>query len=126
MAIRFDIDKEKGVITGTVSGEVSRDILADMLAQLKIITTNNRNCNLIFDLSNSELESTQMDMYRVIDIVSGILNIRDQFGEKIAHIVPDQKERIVHAEDIGSVATIRGINYQVFTRLEQAWKWLNL
>lgn len=126
MAIRFDIDKEKGIITGSVSGEVSRDILAEMLGQLKIITANNTDCNLIFDLSNSELESTQMDMYRVIDIVSGILNIRDQFGEKIAHIVPDQKARITHAQDIGSVATIRGINYRVFTRIEQARKWLSL
>lgn len=126
MAIRFNIDKEKRIITGTVSGEIGRDILADMLSQLKIITANNNHCNLIFDLRDTELETTQMDMYRVIDIVSAIISIREQFGEKIAHIVPDKKERIIHAQDIGSVATIRGINYQVFTRIEQARKWLSL
>lgn len=126
MAIRFDIDKDKRIITGTVTGDVSREILADLLAQLKIITANTRDCNLIFDLSDSELEAPQMDMYRVIDIVSAIISIRDQFGEKIAHIVPNKQARITHAQDIGSVAAIRGINYQVFTRMEHARKWLSL
>lgn len=126
MTIRFDIEKEKRIITGTVSGDISREILADMLAQLKIITANNNNCNLLFDFTDTELKPSQMDMYRVIDIVSMIISIREQFGEKIAQVVPDKKERIIHAEDIGSVAKIRGINYQVFTRIEQARKWLML
>ena len=126
MTIRFDIDKEKRIITGAVSGEVNREILADMLAQLEIITANNTSCNLIFDFRDTELKPTQMDMYRVIDIVSMIISIREQFGEKIAQVVPDKKERIIHAEDIGSVARIRGVNYQVFTKIEQARKWLTL
>lgn len=126
MTIRFNIEKEKRIITGTVSGDVSREILADMLAQLKIITANNNNCNLLFDFSDTELKPTQMDMYRVIDVVSMIISIREQFGEKIAQVVPDSKDRIIHAEDIGSVAKIRGINYQVFTKIEQARKWLML
>lgn len=126
MTISFEIEKEKRIITGYVSGEVNREILADMLAQLKIITANNNNCNLLFDFRNTELKPTQMDMYRVIDVVSMIISIREQFGEKIAQVVPDKKERIVHAQDIGSVAKIRGINYHVFTRIEQARKWLIL
>jgi hypothetical protein len=126
MAIRFDIDKEKQIITGTVTGEIHREILVDMLAQLKILTANTPGCNLIFDFRDTELSPSQMDMYRVIDIVSTIIAIREQFGEKIAHLVPDRKDRIIHAQDIGSVAKIRGINYQVFTRPEQARRWLTL
>jgi len=125
MAIQFEIDKKKRVITGTISGDVSRDVLADMMAQLHILTTNNSDCNLLFDLSKSELEPAQMDMYRVIDMVSAIISIREQFGEKIAHIVPNRKDRIIHARDIGSVAKIRGINYRVFTEIDQARAWLN-
>ena len=126
MAIRFDIDKEKRIITGSLSGAVYREILTDMLAQLNIITANNSGCNLLFDFTETELEPSQMDMYRVIDIVSAIINIREQFGEKVAHVVPDKKERIIHAQDIGSVARIRGVNYQVFTKIEQARHWLTL
>jgi len=124
MPVRFDIDKENRIITGSVSGDVSRDALASMLIQLKIITTNTTDCNLIFDLSDSQLTSSQMDMYRVISIVSSIVALREQIGEKIAHIVPDRRERIIHARDIGTVAALRGIDYQVFTGLEKAYEWL--
>lgn len=120
----FDIDKEKKIISGVVVGALHRDILMNLLAQLRVITTNNRGCNLLFDLSDTSLETTQMDMYRIIDVVSSIVELKDQLGEKIAHVVPDKKDRIVHAEDIGSVAMIRGINYQVFTDIEQARTWL--
>ena len=124
MDVSFDIDKEKKIISGVVTGALHRDILMNLLAQLRIITTNNRGCNLIFDLSDTSLETTQMDMYRIIDVVSSIVELKDQLGEKIAHVVPDKKDRIMHAEDIGSVAMIRGINYQVFTDVEQARSWL--
>ena len=124
MDVSFDINKEKKIISGVVTGALHRDILMNLLAQLRVITTNNRGCNLLFDLSDTSLETTQMDMYRIIDVVSSIVELKDQLGEKIAHVVPDKKNRIVHAEDIGSVAMIRGINYQVFTDIEQARTWL--
>lgn len=124
MDVSFDIDKEKKIISGVVTGALHRDILMNLLAQLRVITTNNSGCNLLFDLSDTSLETTQMDMYRIIDVVSSIVELKDQLGEKIAHVVPDKKNRIVHAEDIGSVAMIRGINYQVFTDIEQARTWL--
>lgn len=124
MDVSFDIDKEKKIISGVVTGALHRDILMNLLAQLRVITTNNSGCNLLFDLSDTSLETTQMDMYRIIDVVSSIVELKDQLGEKIAHVVPDKKDRIVHAEDIGSVAMIRGINYQVFTDIEQARTWL--
>ena len=124
MDVSFDINKEKKIISGVVVGALHRDILMNLLAQLRVITTNNRGCNLLFDLSDTSLETTQMDMYRIIDVVSSIVELKDQLGEKIAHVVPDKKNRIVHAEDIGSVAMIRGINYQVFTDIEQARTWL--
>lgn len=124
MDVRYDIDKENRIIIGIVSGSLDRDILMNLLAQLRIISSNNRGCNLLFDLRATSLESSQMDMYRVIDVVSAILEIKDHLGEKIAHVVPEQEDRVVHAEDIGSVAKIRGLNYRVFTDLVRARKWL--
>ena len=124
MDIRFDIDKEHKIIIGVVSGALHRDLLLNMLAQLRIISANNQGCSLLFDLRQTTLEAAQMDMYRVIDVVSAIIDLKDQLGEKIAHVVPENKDRVVHAEDIGSVAMIRGINYRVFTDFEHAWKWL--
>lgn len=124
MSVRFDIDKEKHVITGVISGSLDRAVLANMLAQLKIISSNNQGCNTLFDLRQTSLSDSQMDMHRVIDIVSAIIDMRSQLGDKIAHVVPDIKARVVHAEDIGAVATIRGINYRVFTDMEKAADWL--
>lgn len=124
MDVRYKIDKENKIIIGIVSGSLNRDILLNLLAQLRILSSNNRGCNLLFDLRATSLETTQMDMYRVIDVVSGILEIKDQLGGKIAHVVPEIKDRVVHAEDIGSVATIRGLNYRVFTDLARARNWL--
>ena len=124
MDVRYDIDKENKIIIGVVSGALDRDVLMNLLAQLRIISSNNRGCNLLFDLRATSLESSQMDMYRVIDVVSAILEIKDHLGEKIAHVVPENKDRVVHAEDIGSVAKIRGLNYRVFTDLVRARKWL--
>lgn len=124
MDVRYDIDKENKIIIGIVSGSLDRGILMNLLAQLRIISSNNRGCNLLFDLRATSLESSQMDMYRVIDVVSAILEIKDHLGEKIAHVVPEQEDRVVHAEDNGSVAKIRGLNYRVFTDLARARKWL--
>lgn len=124
MSVRFDIDKEKHVITGVISGSLDRAVLANMLAQLRIITSNNQGYNTLFDLRQTSLSDSQMDMHRVIDIVSAIIDMRSQLGDKIAHVVPDIKARVVHAEDIGAVATIRGINYRVFTDMEKAADWL--
>ena len=124
MDVRFDIDKEHKIITGAVSGALHRDILLNLLAQLRIISSNNMGCNLLFDLQQTSLESSQMDMSRVIDVVSAIVDLKDQLGDKIAHVVPDREDRIQHANDIGSVAMIRGLNYKVFTDIDRARKWL--
>jgi len=124
MGIRFDIDKQRKIISGVVSGPLHRDILLNMLAQLRVISANNTGCNLLFDLRQTTLKSSQMDLYRVMDVVSAIVDLKDQLGDKIAHVVPDSKDRFEHAEDIGSVAMIRGLNYKVFTDRELAWKWL--
>lgn len=124
MNIRYDIDKENRIIIGIVSGQLHRDILLNLLAQLRIISSNNRGCNLLFDLRQTALQASQMDMYRIIDVVSAIIDLKDQLGDKIAHVVPEDKERVTHAEDIGSVAAIRGLNYQVFTDIERARNWL--
>ncbi len=124
MNVRFDIDKEKNVITGVISGPLDRLVLNNLLTQLKIITSNNHGYALLFDLTQTSLSACQMDMHRVIDIVSAIIEIKSQLSGKIAHVVPDIKARVVHAEDIGAVATIRGINYRVFTDIKEASDWL--
>lgn len=124
MDIQYRIDKEHKIIIGIVSGALNRDILMNLLAQLRIISSNNKGCNLLFDLRATSLVAAQMDMYRVIDVVSAIVEIKDQLGGKIAHVVPELEDRVVHAEDIGSVATIRGLNYRVFTDLARARNWL--
>ena len=124
MDVRFDIDKQDKIISGVVSGALHRDILLNMLAQLRIITANNTGCSLLFDLRQTSLKSSQMDMYRIIDVVSAIVDLKDQMGDKIAHVVPDDKDRVEHARDIGSVAMIRGLNYKVFTDIDLAWTWL--
>ena len=125
MDVSFDIDKQHKIITGVVSGSLHRDILMNLLAQLRIISTNNTGCNLLFDLRQTSLESSQMDMYRVMDVVSAIVDLKEQLGDKIAHVVPDHEDRVEHANDIGSVAMIRGLNYKVFTDIDLAWNWLN-
>ena len=124
MNVRFDINKEHKIITGMVSGALHRDILLNLLAQLRIISSNNTGCNLLFDLRETSLETSQMDMYRVIDVVSAIVDLKDQLGARIAHVVPDREDRIQHANDIGSGDMIRGLNYKVFTDIERAWNWL--
>jgi len=124
MSVRFDIDKKKQIITCSVEGPMNRDVLLNLLTQLKIIVSNTRGCNLLFDLQETSLKKNQMDMHRVIDVVSAIINIKSQLGEKVAHVVPVNDERVIHAEDIGSVAIIRGIDYQVFTDLRAARNWL--
>ena len=124
MDVRFEIEKENRVITCIVAGQLNRDVLINLLTQLRIITSNNTGNNLLFDLRQTSLQKKQMDMHRVIDFVSAIINMRGQLGEKVAHIVPVDQDRIAHAEDIGSVATIRGIDYQVFTDVEKARDWL--
>lgn len=124
MTVRYDIDKEHRIIIGVVSGELHREILMNLLSQLRVISSNNQGCNLLFDLRQTSLEQSQMDMYRVIDVVTAILELKEQLGDKIAHVVPQEEDRVVHAEDIGSVAMIRGLNYQVFTDIQQAREWL--
>lgn len=124
MNVRYDIDKENKIIIGVISGELHRDILQNLLSQLRIISTNNRGCNILFDLRQTSLETTQMGMHRIIDLASAIVDLKDQLGDKIAHVVPEDKDRIVHAEDIGSVAKARGFKYRVFNDIEQARNWL--
>lgn len=124
MDVRFEIEKEIRIIACIVAGHLNRDVLVNLLTQLKIITSNNQGHNLLFDLRQTTLQKKQMDMHRVIDFVSAIVNIRSQFGERVAHVVPIDEDRIGHAEDIGSVATIRGIDYQVFTDVDKARTWL--
>jgi hypothetical protein len=124
MDVRFQIEKENRTIVCIVAGQLNRDILINLLTQLRIITSNNIGNNLLFDLRLTSLEKKQMDMHRVIDFVSAIINMRGQLGDKVAHVVPVDQDRINHAEDIGSVATIRGIDYQVFTDAEKARDWL--
>jgi hypothetical protein len=124
MNVRFDIDKDKQVITCTIGGPLNRDILMNLLTQLKIIVSNNQGCSLLMDLRETSLKKNQMDMHRVIDVVSAIVNMKSQLGDKVAHVVPVDDDRVVHAEDIGSVAAIRGIVYKVFTDLVKAQTWL--
>ena len=124
MAVRFEIEKDDGIISCIVAGPLNREILINLLTQLKIITANNRGHNLLFDLGGTSLQKSQIDMHRVIDFVSAIVAIRDQMGPKVAHGVPADRDRIAHAHDIGSVAAIRGFDYRVFTDVAKARGWL--
>ncbi|MBT8347794.1 MAG: hypothetical protein KJO28_15975 [Desulfofustis sp.] len=124
MDVRFDIDKEHKIITGVVSGALHRDVLLNMLAQLRIISSNNTGYNLLFDLRQTSLKSSQMHMYQVIDVLSSIVDLKEQLGDKIAHVAPDSEDRVEHALKIGALANIRGLNYEVFTDRDLAWKWL--
>ena len=124
MDVKFQINKERNIIKSVVTGTFERKELELFLSKLRDITTQHKGYKLLVDLRDTALDNKQMDMYRIMDIVTTLVDIKDQLDGQIAHVIPNVANRLEHAEDIGSVASIRGINYKVFTDMQQALKWL--
>ena len=124
MDVKFQINKERNIIKSVVTGTFERKELELFLSKLRDITTQHKGYKLLVDLRDTDLDMQQMDMYRIMDIVTTLADIKEQLDGQIAHVIPNVANRVGHAEDIGSVASIRGLNYKVFTDMKQALKWL--
>jgi len=77
----------------------------------------------LIDLRETTIAITSM--VDVLELAMYMAHHRSLLANKIANLIPDDRERLVVAERLRACLQIEGFDYDVFTDFESAIEWLS-
>lgn len=105
--------------TGKIDLRRSKQIIADLVE----VAGNHADHNLLIDLRETTVSITNLE--DIITVALEFGSFSSAFKNKIANVIPDDKERLSIANHIKSCMDIQGFEYQFFTDYEDAIEWLS-
>ena len=105
--------------TGKIDLRRSKQIIADLVE----VAGNHADHNLLIDLRETTVSITNLE--DIITVALEFGSFSSAFKNKIANVIPDDKERLSIANQIKSCMDIQGFEYQFFTDYEDAIEWLS-
>ena len=105
--------------TGKIDLRRSKQIIADLVE----VAGNHVDHNLLIDLRETTVSITNLE--DIITVALEFGSFSSAFKNKIANVIPDDKERLSIANQIKSCMDIQGFEYQFFTDYEDAIEWLS-
>ena len=122
MVSGIKIYKIKDFIRQTETGEIDLQRSKKIIAELVKVAGNHADHNILIDLRETTVSITTLE---------DIIKVALEFGSfssalnKIANVIPDDKDRLSIANQIKSCMDIQGFEYQIFTDYENAIEWLS-
>lgn len=111
------------LIRKTESGEIDFKRSIQIVRELAMAAAFHAEDNILVDLRKTRLASDNMnDMMNVALEIAAYKNL---FKNKIATVIPNEPERIAHAEKFEAELILKDFNYRFFTEFEDAIEWLS-
>jgi len=123
MVSGIKIYKIKDFIRQTETGEIDLKRSKKIIAELVRAAKNHVDHNILIDLR--ETTASIKTLEDIIKVALEFGSFSSAFKNKIANVIPDDKERLSIANQIKSCMDIQGFEYQIFTDYENAIDWLS-
>jgi hypothetical protein len=105
--------------TGKIDLRRSKQIIEELVA----VAGNHADHNILIDLRETTIAITTLE--DIITVALEFGSFSSAFKNKIANVIPDDKERLSIAHQVKSCMDIQGFEYQIFTDYEDAIEWLS-
>ena len=105
--------------TGKIDLRRSKQIIEELVA----VAGNHADHNILIDLRETTIAITTLK--DIITVALEFGSFISAFKNKIANVIPDDKERLSIAHQVKSCMDIQGFEYQIFTDYEDAIEWLS-
>lgn len=123
MTDNYLIYKVPDFIRKNEAGEINYEKSLIKIKELMDASTRNESCNIVIDLRDTE---TKLNFVDSLMLALEFAEYREVFKNKIAFIIPDDKERIARAEYVkNSLVQLKDIQMDYFTEYEKAIDWLS-
>lgn len=123
MPPEFKIYKIKNLIRKDESGELSREKIEGIIKKLSTAAALHPDHNILLDFRQTTLSEVGM-----VDILTAAMEIerfKEVLTNRIANVIPSDKNRISIAEKTEAAFQLKGIQYKFFTHFEDAIEWLS-
>jgi len=123
MVSGIKIYKIKDFIRKTETGKIDLKRSKQIIAELVKVAGNHEDHNILIDLRETTVSIQTLE--EIIKIALEFGSFSSAFKNKIANVIPDEKNRLTIANQIKSCMDIQGFQYQIFTDYEKAIDWLS-
>jgi len=123
MVSGIKIYKIKDFIRKTEAGEIDLKKSKRIIAELVKVARNHVDHNILIDLRETTVAINTLE--DIIRVALEFGSYSSAFKNKIANVIPDNKERLSIAYQVKSCMDIQGFEYQIFTDYEDAIEWLS-
>ena len=119
----ISIYKIQDFIRKDASGELSYNRAETILKEIAVTAASHPNHNILLDFRNTSVAHSNMT--DIIKIALEVDKYKFILKNRIASIIPDESERILHAQKVEAAFNLKGIQYKFFTDFEAAIQWLS-
>ncbi len=105
--------------TGEIDLKKSKHIIHDLATAAAF----NIESHILLDLRETTLNDISFNT--LMDIAIEFARYRSVFRNKIANIVPNDRERLFVAKQFKSALNIQGFEFDYFTKIEDAFEWFS-
>ncbi len=123
MVSGIKIYKITDFIRKTETGKIDLRRSKQIIAELDKVAGNHADHNILIDLRETTVSITTWE--DIIKVALEFGSFGSAFKNKIANVIPDDKERLSIANQIKFCMDIQGFEYQIFTDYEDAIEWLS-
>ena len=123
MPRELKIYRIKDFIRKNESGALSQDRIGQIIKEVATAASVHVDLNILLDFRQTTLSHASMS-----DILKGAMELakhKDVLTNKIANVVPQDKDRIEIAKRAEAAIQFTGMQYKFFTDFEQAIEWLS-
>ena len=117
------IYKIKDFIRKNESGELSQDRIREIINEIGAAATFHPGHNILID-SRETTFSYHVTMTDIMKTAIELSVFKNILTNKIANIIPKDKNRVSIAEKTQAAIQMKGIEYKFFTEFEDAIEWL--
>ena len=123
MVSEIKIYQVKDFVRKTMSGELDKEGSAQAVHDLTVLATFHKDHNILIDLRSTTL--APISMSETLQLAMEFASYKSVFKNKIANIIPADKERVLIAERFQACMQLQHFEYRFFTDFEKAIEWLS-
>jgi hypothetical protein len=124
MSSGIKIYKIKDFIRKDESGELNRDRVKEIILEIGAAAAFHPDHNMLIDFRETTI-SCDVNMTDIMKSAMELSTFKDVLRNKIANIIPRDKDRVSIAEKAEAAIRLGGIEYKFFTDFEAAIEWLS-
>ena len=124
MSSGIKIYKIKDFIRKDESGELNRDRVKEIILEIGAAAAFHPDHNMLIDFRETTI-SCDVNMTDIMKSAMELSTFKAVLRNKIANIIPKDKDRVSIAEKAEAAIQLGGIHYKFFTDFEAAIEWLS-